>query len=93
MWPTIRSAADLDNPEQRRELPQSQVGAPIRRNQKYPTLQRQRPGTARPCRIGSLTPQLGEQLPEGPRAQPCDGAIQDGSDAVITLGTARSSQL
>jgi len=33
------------------------------------------------------------QLPELPRAQPGERGYQDGSDAVITLATARSSHL
>lgn len=58
------------NPEQRSELAQGEVGAPVRGHQQAPVLQQQRPRPAPVDRIGSIAPQRDDQLAELPRAQP-----------------------
>jgi hypothetical protein len=64
----IRSVADFA--EQRGELAQGEVGAPVRGHQQHPVLQRERPRPALADRIGPLAPRRCDQLVELPRAQP-----------------------
>jgi hypothetical protein len=56
----------LWDPEQRGELPQCQVRAPVRGDQQNPVLELQPPGPALADRVRALTPQRGDQLAELP---------------------------
>ncbi|GAA2628777.1 hypothetical protein GCM10009863_50010 [Streptomyces axinellae] len=81
----------LRHPEERRQLPQGQVRAPVRGDQQDAVLQRQTPRPALAHRIRTLAPERGDQLAELTRAQPAERVIQEGCDAVITPDTTRSS--
>jgi hypothetical protein len=80
----------LRHSEQRRQLPQCQVRAPVRSN-KHPVGKRQLPRSAPAQRTSALPTHLGNQtnLPKVRRHSPVNGAIQDGSDAVITPVTTK----
>ncbi|PNG17797.1 hypothetical protein C1J00_34580 [Streptomyces cahuitamycinicus] len=62
----------LRRPEQRRQLPQGQVGPPVRGDQQHTVLQRQAPRPALAHRICTLPPERGDQLVELARAQPAE---------------------
>lgn len=70
----------LRYPEQRHQLPQSQVRPPIRGDQQNPVLQRQAPRSPPADRIRAFASQCGQQLAELPRAQPgergCPGRLR-----------------
>ena len=60
----------LRHPEQRGQLSQGEVRAPVRGDQQDPVLQRQAPGPALADRVGTLASQRGDEPAELPRAQP-----------------------
>ena len=81
-----RAAVDFETPNSS-ELPQRQIATPIGGDQQHPVLQQQTPRPASVDHICSIAPQRGQQPAEAARAQPCERAMQDGFDAVITLAT------
>jgi len=83
----------LGHPEQRCDLPKSEVRPPVSGNQQHPVFQWKAPRPTRPHRVGALAAQGRHQLVEVTRAQPGERGYPDGSDAVITPATPRSSQL
>ena len=68
----VNDAADrgLGNPEQRRQLAQSQVRAPTGGDQQHTILQRQVPGPALAHWVRTFAPQRGDEPAELTRAQP-----------------------
>lgn len=71
------------------QLPQRQIGAPIRGHQQHPVLKRELPGSAMAWRVGAFVARLSQQLAEDARAQPGERGYPDGSGAVITPTTAQ----
>lgn len=60
----------LRDPKQWGKLAQGQVGAPVRRDQQHPILQRKAPRPAPAACVVAVTSQLTHQLAKHPRAQP-----------------------
>lgn len=87
----MRSAADLDTPKSRASR---RIVKSVRQ---YAATSRARSSSGRlhgrplADRIRTLAPQHGHQLAEEAGLSPVNGAVQDGSAAVITPVTSRSS--
>ncbi len=71
---------DADEPSQPLERPV--IG--LVRHQQHSVLQRQLPRLSPAGSVGALASQLRHQLPKAAGLSPVNGAIQDGTDVVIT---------
>jgi hypothetical protein len=79
----------LRHPEQRGQLPHRQVRSPVRGDQQHPVLQRQLPRPAPARGVGTSRRSAVTNLLKTVGRSPVNGAIQDGSEAVITPDTVK----
>jgi hypothetical protein len=71
-WAALWTSFHFRGPEQGRDLPDGQVGAPVRRDQQHPALESQLPGPTLERRLGALTAELADQLGELAGAEPAE---------------------
>jgi hypothetical protein len=99
-WAVEERAEAVDDPvggrlgdsEERGELAHRQVRAPVRRDEQDAVLQRQPQGRPR-CTSATVSRRTAVTgLPKQRGLSPVNGVVQDGSDAVITPATPRSSR-